>query len=207
MRPGGGGLCTDPAPNHWALAGKPRMGGWGVHRSCSVRVPPSACLRSSQHLLTHPNPSPQPHPSTCSSPPPAGFHPMASLYLFAILADFSRLPFVAGGSLKDRGGQTVTAPLPSSPKQLGLPSPPASWGNQGPGGRSSAGPGWGWGSETSFPHAVSRCHPSRRVTSVEGTGTQQGPPAGWDPAPLASCNSIVTPPPPDLGPCWGLATS
>ena len=155
VRPGGGGLCRDPAPNHRALAGRPRMGGWGVHRSRSVRVPPPARLGSSQHLSLIPTPHPNPTPTPVPPHPPAGFHPTAGLHLFAILADFSGLPFVAGGSLKDSSEQTVTAPPPSSPKQLGLPSLSASWGNQGPGGRSSAGPGLGWGSETSFPHAVS----------------------------------------------------
>lgn len=148
MRPGGGGLCRDPAPNHWALAGRPRMGGWGVHRSRSVRLPPPAHLGSSQHLSVTPTPHPNPTPAPVPPHPPARFHPTAGLHLFAILADFSGLPFVASGSLEDSGGQTVTAPPPSSPNQLG---PSASWGSQGPGGRSGAGPGWGGGLRPALP--------------------------------------------------------
>lgn len=42
---------------------------------------------------------------------------------------------------------------------------------------------------------------------LRGQGHSKDPRQGGTPAPLASCNSAVTPPPPDLGPWGGPATS
>lgn len=42
---------------------------------------------------------------------------------------------------------------------------------------------------------------------LRGQGHSKESWQGGTPAPLASCNSPVTPPPPDLGPCGGPVTS
>ena len=184
-----GVLSRDPAPNHPALRARHPQ----PCQSPSPGAPKRLCLPAT--------------PRGATQPPAA-----SRLHLLAILADFSLLPFVAGGSLKDSGGWTVADPTSSpEPIKACLAHQP-SWGNRGPVGRSRAGPGKGVGGlRPAFPHALSQCPPSpQRVTGVKGDRDRARSPsrAGASPPcfPQQSCNQgrlSGRPPPPGPPPTWG----
>lgn len=102
----GWGHC-EPKPTFSARSGpaqdqgvRVRPGGGSGQRPCPTTPELGRVPQGSQ-------PHPRRHPAT------------ARLHLLAILANFSLLPFVAGGSLQVGSGQTVTDP----PPQAALPSP------------------------------------------------------------------------------------